>query len=94
MKTRPVVFKDTQIYTWEMEPADDQPSSFGSSVGKTASQLHGEFAKSSSFMDAPPPRSRQTRKQGSRRRRRVWLVATLCMVLLFGAVDFWQRVVA
>ena len=94
MKTRPVAFKDTQIYTWEMEPVDDQPSSFGSSAGKAASRFHGEFAKSSSFMDAPPPRSGQMRKQRSRRRRRVWLVATLCIVLLFGAVDFWQRVVA
>lgn len=94
MKTRPVAFKDTQIFTWEMEPADDQPSGFAIPAVKAASRLHGEFARSSSFMDAVPPRLRQTRMQRSRRRRRAWLVATLCVVVLLGAVDLWQRVVA
>lgn len=94
MKTRPVAFKDTQIFTWEMEPADDQPNGFAIPGVKAASRTDREFAKSSSFMDAPPPRPRQTREQMSRRRRRVWLVVTLCIVLAFGAVDLWQRVIA
>ena len=92
MKTRPIAFKDTQIFTWDMEPAEDQPSGFAIPSVKGASQFHGEFAKSSSFMNAPPPRPRQTRMQRSRRRRRAWLVATLCILLVFGAVDFWRRV--
>jgi hypothetical protein len=94
MKTRPVALKDTQIYTWEMEPADDQPSGFATSAVKAASRIHGEFAKSSAFMDAPPSRPSQTRKQRAKRLRRIWLVATLCIMLLFGAFDFWQRVAA
>ena len=94
MKTRPLAFKDTQIYTWEMEPADDQPSGFATSKVKAGSRLDGEFAKSSSFMDAPPPRPRQTRMQRSRRLRRIWLVATLSIAILFGVVEFWHRVVA
>jgi len=78
--TRPA-FKQTQVFTWDSESADDRPVEFASSAFGPAKRS-SEFA-SSSFMDAAPDRPARRRK---RRLVPLFWLATIAMLCLLSGV--------
>lgn len=77
MSTPRPIFKKSQVFTWESEPADERPSEFANSA----------------FMSAAPPRRASRPKKHSAAGLLVYVAATLCasIVLLFGVVDLLKR---
>ena len=73
MNTRRPLFKQSQVFTWEAEPADERPSEFASSA----------------FMSAAPRRRTTRSEKSSAAVLLIYVAATLCgsSVLLYGVVS-------
>jgi hypothetical protein len=75
MKVTPPALKQTQVYTWELEPSDERPSQFASFTFSPTSARPSEF-QDSSFMDPAP--DRLSRRGG--------LLAALCFLTILGGL--------
>jgi len=83
MRSRQPAFKQSEVFTWHSEPADDRPTEFASSAVMPAYRRSSAFA-SSSFTEPAPHRPQRRRKRALLRLLLVSTIATLC--LLFGGV--------
>jgi hypothetical protein len=80
MRSRQSAFKQSEVFTWDSEPADDGPTEFASSARMPAGKRSSEFA-SSSFTEPAPHRPERLRRRHFARRFVVWIIATLCLLL-------------
>jgi hypothetical protein len=83
MRSRQPAFKQSEVFTWHSEPADDRPTEFASSAVMPAYKRLSGFANSS-FTEPAPYRPKRPRKLALVRLLFVSTIATLC--LLFAGV--------
>jgi hypothetical protein len=76
-------FKQTQVYTWELEPSVECPSHFSSFTFSPTSARPSDF-QDSSFMDPAPHRLSRRRKWTSARLIPEWVLASLCILTILG----------
>jgi len=83
MRSTQPAFKQSEVFTWHSEPADDRPTEFASSAVMPTYKTLSEFANSS-FTEPAPHRPKRRRERALMRLLLVSTIATLC--LLFGGV--------
>jgi len=83
MRSTQPAFKQSEVFTWDSEPADEGPTEFASSAVMPAYKRLSEYA-SSSFTEPAPHRPERRRKRAFLRLILMSTIVTVC--LLFGGV--------